>query len=186
MYRIAVTNRHLCRGDFLTRIRRLAEDSYYDAILLREKDMTEREYYHLAGKVLAVCQESGKKCILHTFYHVAQELGHPFLHLPLPLLRTLTGGEKAFAAEIGTSIHSLAQAEEAVHLGASYITAGHIFSTDCKPGLPPRGLTFIKEICEQVPIPVYGIGGICQENERSVVRQGAEGVCIMSGAMQGP
>ena len=59
MYRIAVTNRHLCQEDFLTHIRRLAEDTYYDAILLREKDMTEGDYYILAKEVLAICQNSG-------------------------------------------------------------------------------------------------------------------------------
>lgn len=196
MYRIAVTNRHLCQEDFLTRIRRLAEDPYYDAILLREKDMTEEAYYLLARKVLQICQESRKKCILHTFHRVAQELGHPYLHLPLPLFRTLTEERKRsvllstecsfcpdFFTEIGTSVHSVAQAEEALRLGAAYVTAGHIFSTDCKPGLPPRGLAFIKEICESVPIPVYGIGGICQDNERSVIRQGTRGVYLMSSAM---
>ena len=184
MYRIAVTNRHLCQEDFLTRIHRLAEDPYYDAILLREKDMTEAEYRILAKEVVSICQKNGKKCILHSFYRVATDLGHPFLHLPLPLLRTLTERERGSFIEIGTSVHSLTQAEEALELGASYVTAGHIFSTDCKPDLPPRGLSFLREICSRISVPVYGIGGISRENEKSVTDQGAKGVCIMSGAMQ--
>lgn len=184
MYRIAVTNRHLCQEDFLTHIRRLAEDTYYDAILLREKDMTEGDYYILAKEVLAICQNSGKKCIFHSFYQAARECGHTMIHLPLPLFRTLTEEEKSFFTELGTSVHSLEQAEEALDLGASYVTAGHIFPTSCKPGLPSRGLSFLKEICDSIPIPVYGIGGICQANERLVTDQGAKGVCIMSGAMK--
>ena len=94
MYRIAVTNRHLCREDFLARIRKLAEDPVYDAILLREKDLTEKEYRSLAGEVLTVCQETGKKCILHTFCQAAEECGHPLIHLPLPLFRTLGKEER--------------------------------------------------------------------------------------------
>lgn len=201
MYRIAVTNRHLCQEDFLTRIRRLAEDTRYDAILLREKDMTEREYRILAEEVLAICQRGGKRCILHTFYQVAKDLGHPFIHLPLPMLRMLSGEEKVFSSiqdsssssvgpghsiftEIGTSVHSTEQAEEAVRLGASYVIAGHVFSTACKPNLPPRGLAFVREISRLVSIPVYGIGGISGENEELVVSQGAKGVCIMSGCMK--
>ena len=49
---------------------------------------------------------------------------------------------------------------EAERLGATYVTAGHIFTTDCKKGLPPRGLDFLKNVCDAVTIPVYGIGGI--------------------------
>lgn len=40
------------------------------------------------------------------------------------------------------------------------MTAGHIFATDCKKGLPPRGLDFLKNVCDAVLIPVYAIGGI--------------------------
>lgn len=184
MYRIAVTNRHLCREDFLARIRKLAEDPVYNAILLREKDLTEMEYRSLAGEVLTVCQETGKKCILHTFHQAAWECRHPLIHLPLPLFRTLGKEEREFFTEIGTSVHSLEEAEAAVRLGAAYLTAGHIFPTGCKPDLPPRGLEFIKEIGSKVSIPVYGIGGICRENEESVMDQGACGVCMMSEAMR--
>jgi len=44
MYRIAVTNRHLCEGDFLERIRQIAQGDEYNAILLREKDLSHEEY----------------------------------------------------------------------------------------------------------------------------------------------
>lgn len=45
---------------------------------------------------------------------------------------------------IGTSAHSVEEAIEAQKLGATYISAGHIFATDCKKDLPPRGLEFLK------------------------------------------
>ena len=45
---ICVTNRTLCREDFLRRIEYFAKNGVADAILLREKDLTEREYYELA------------------------------------------------------------------------------------------------------------------------------------------
>ena len=54
MYRIAVTNRHLCEGDFLERIRQIAQGDEYNAILLREKDLSHEEYEELAGKVLKI------------------------------------------------------------------------------------------------------------------------------------
>ena len=188
MYRIAVTNRLLCQGDFLARVEMLAKGKKYQAILLREKDLTEEEYETLASEVLAITGHYGKKCILHSFVHVAERLRHPYLHLPLSLWEKFPMEKRRkmrdIFQEIGTSVHSASQLQEAVALGADYVTAGHIFTTDCKKGLPPRGLSFLHDICEQSPFPVYGIGGITEDNEEDVIRQGAAGVCIMSGCMR--
>ena len=85
---------------------------------------------------------------------------------------------------IGVSVHSADEAAEAERLGASYVTAGHIFATDCKKGVPPRGLEFLRGVCEKVKIPVYAIGGINAENAKSAVGAGADGVCIMSALMK--
>lgn len=81
---ICVTNRTLCRDDFLTRIDHIAKKGVADAILLREKDLTEREYLELAEKVLSICKAHNRRCILHTYYKAAKELGCKEIHLPLP------------------------------------------------------------------------------------------------------
>ena len=88
--------------------------------------------------------------------------------------------------QIGSSVHSVEDALKAESLGADYLTAGHIYTTDCKKGLPPRGLVFLEEVCRRVSIPVYAIGGI-KINEKQlqeVMDCGAKGGCIMSGMMQ--
>ena len=87
------------------------------------------------------------------------------------------------------------------------MTAGHIFATDCKKGLPPRGLDFLKNVCDAVLIPVYAIGGIniaLSDDSKAfdassdydampdisvprladVMKCGAAGGCIMSGMMR--
>ena len=179
---ICVTNRALCREDFLTRIERLAK-AHPAAILLREKDLTETEYIELARDVLCICKEYGARCILHNYANAARELHHTALHLPLPALRTLSATERDAFQTLGASCHSVADAKEAESLGCTYITAGHIFNTDCKKGLPGRGLEFLREVSSSVSIPVYAIGGICPENLASIKAAGATGACIMSSAM---
>ena len=181
---ICVTNRTLCRDDFLTRIDHIAKKGVADAILLREKDLTEREYLELAEKVLSICKAHNRRCILHTYYKVAKELRCKEIHLPLPLLQKMREeGEKEWFTTVGTSVHSLKQANLAMHLQADYMTAGHIFETDCKKGLPGRGLSFLRKVVRESEIPVYGIGGISADNAGQVMETGAAGVCIMSGFM---
>lgn len=87
---------------------------------------------------------------------------------------------------IGCSIHSVEEAVEARNMGSSYITAGHVYVTDCKKGLAPRGLDFLKNVCDSVDIPVYAIGGINIDGGRreEVKKYGAAGSCIMSGMMK--
>ncbi len=83
---------------------------------------------------------------------------------------------------IGASIHSVEEARKAEKLGASYLTAGHIYETGCKPDLAPRGLGFLREVCQSVDIPVYAIGGIHLEKQQlsEIYEAGARGACIMS------
>lgn len=181
---ICVTNRTLCRDDFLTRIDHIAKKGVADAILLREKDLTEREYLELAEKVLSICKSHNRRCILHTYYKAAKELGCKEIHLPLPLLQKMREeGEKEWFTTVGTSVHSLKQANLAMHLQADYMMAGHIFETDCKKGLPGRGLSFLSKVVCKSEVPVYGIGGISADNAGQIMETGAAGVCIMSGFM---
>lgn len=180
---LCVTNRSLCRGDFLERIRKIAA-CHPCGIILREKDLSEQEYKSFAVPVLSICSEYNTPCILHNFYRSASELGARSVHLPLTVLRKISGEEKKTFITIGVSCHSVEDAIEAESLGCTYITAGHIFDTECKKGLPGRGLEFIRKICNAVSVPIYGIGGINGENIDLVRNSGVSGVCIMSGIMQ--
>lgn len=152
-------------------------------IILREKDLSEEEYRKLAVAVTEICGRYEVPCILHSFVTVAKELKADTIHLPLPLLRSMQSDEKKSFSVIGASCHSVEEAAEAERLGCTYITAGHIFATDCKKGIPGRGLEFLWEVCNAVSVPVYGIGGIDVGNYAEVLRAGAKGACIMSGLM---
>lgn len=179
---LVVTSRLLCRADFLARLGEIAA-CRPAGIILREKDLGEEAYAGLARRALAICATHGARCILHAHHRVAAALGAKAIHLPLPLLRTLGAGEKAPFETIGASVHSPAEAVEAQALGCAYVTAGHVFATDCKKGVPPRGLGFLREVCRAVEIPVYAIGGISPGNAKEALRAGASGVCAMSGPM---
>ena len=181
---IAVTNRKLCNRPFTEQLERVCRH-HPRALILREKDLSEHEYELLADQVLEICGTHDVPCILHTYTEVARRLGCSRIHLPLPLFRTEASSLGDFSL-VGTSVHSVEDAIEAEKLGASYLTAGHIYVTDCKKGLPPRGTGFLREVCLQVSVPVYAIGGIhLDENQmKEIIDSGAAGGCIMSGMMQ--
>lgn len=152
-------------------------------IVLREKDLSPAEYMALAQRVMEICRNHGVNCILHSFADAALALQAEAIHLPLPVLRELPPEKRERFRFRGASCHSVSQAREAEELGCTYITAGHVFETDCKKGLPGRGLPFLEQVCGAVSVPVYAIGGISPENMAQVRRAGAAGACLMSSLM---
>lgn len=213
---IAVTNRKLSQRPFLEQIKRVCQ-LRPEAIILREKDLSETEYAKLAEEVYNITTSYDVRLIIHTYINVARELGINTVHMSLHNMReyrkefivnvnkinntnkidnTVNANVNSIniTADInsnvdittGCSIHSVEEAVEARNMGASYITAGHVYVTDCKKGLAPRGLDFLKNVCDSVDIPVYAIGGINIDGGRreEVKKYGAAGSCIMSGMMK--
>ena len=180
---LCVTNRTLCCEDFLERVNRIAVCAP-KGIILREKDLPEETYRTLAEQVMAICEKHHVPCILHSFAQAALALNAEAFHAPLSVLRSMSDTEREHFAILGASCHSVEEAQEAERLGCAYITAGHIFATDCKKGVPPRGLEFLRAVCAAVSVPVYAIGGISDENIAAVRACGAAGACVMSEAMQ--
>ncbi len=180
---LCITNRRLCGTDFLAQVERIA-GAHPKAIILREKDLSEQEYESLGAEVIKICRKYNTPCILHSYPQAAGRLECKNLHLPLFVLEQMTVKERKGFSVLGASCHSLEDALVAQKLGCAYITVGHIFDTDCKAGIPGRGLDFLKEICGKVKIPVYAIGGIAPENIKKVKEAGAFGACVMSGLMK--
>lgn len=178
---IAVTHRKLCDRPFLEQIQRVLAQKPV-GLILREKDLSWKDYAALARQVIPLCQQAEVPCYLNGFPQAGEELSHPWLQLSFPLL--MQYGRPRNTKRLGVSVHSVEQAVQAQRQGADFLMAGHIFPTGCKPGLPPRGLEFLQQVCQAVTIPVYAIGGITPENAPTALKAGAEGVCIMSGAMK--
>ena len=160
------------------------------ALTLREKDLNKNEYLKLIEKVYPICQKYKINLILHQNYDLNLDDKYKIdgIHLSYNIFKSLNENIKAELIKkykrIGVSIHSLNEAKEVESLGASYVVAGHIFETDCKKGLEPRGLKFIEDLSSALTIPIFAIGGIDEKNSLSVINNGAFSICIMSTLMK--
>ena len=160
------------------------------ALTLREKDLNKNEYLKLIEKVYPICQKYKINLILHQNYDLNLDDKYKIdgIHLSYNIFKSLNENIKAELIKkykrIGVSIHSLDEAKEVENLGASYVIAGHIFETDCKKGLKPRGLKFVEDLSSALTIPIFAIGGIDEKNSQSVIDSGAFSVCMMSSLMK--
>ena len=145
---IAVTDAASCPRSLVEQVERIAECAYKpQQLLLRAKEQTPEDYAKLAREVLPLCQSYGIELIIHTHWQIALELGIQRVHLPLPKLSQLPVAARR-SLVISSSVHSVAEAQRALAEGAQALVAGHIYTTSCKAGLPPRGLEFLKQIHE--------------------------------------
>lgn len=172
-----ITNSGLCMDDFLTRLDKIAS-AKPDRIILRQKQLSHEELYSLAKKCSEICLRYCIPFSVNSDIEAAKRLSAD-IHLPYSVFIQncdMLGNFKT----IGVSVHSKNEAVTAEKLGASYLIAGHIFATDCKKGLEPKGLEYLSGIVNSVDIPVLGIGGITAERITSVLNTGAAGICVMS------
>lgn len=176
---LAVTNRRLCTDDFENRICLLCQ-SGISGIILREKDLPSQNYMSLGRRLLEICRTFSVPIIINTDINCARALSVSSVQLPFnKFIKTNTSDFK----QIIVSVHSQYEAFAAQTHGANALIAGHIFPTECKKNIPPRGLDFLKSICSSVDIPVYAIGGISPDNAPDIISAGASGICVMSGFM---
>lgn len=185
---IAVTDSASCPRPLAEQIERLTKltELRPQAVILRAKSLDKAAYRTLALQAQQSCEAAGIALILHSDWQLARELGISMLHLPLALLRQISEYERAYFTCLSTSVHSVGEAQEAQELGATVLIAGHIYTTQCKAGLAPRGLGFLQAVCSAVSLPVYAIGGIGFDATQHAELQanGARGACVMSAYMK--
>ena len=143
---IAVTDANTCPRSLPEQVKRIALCAHKpQQLILRAKELDSKAYAELAQKVLTICQKHGIELIIHSHWQLALELGVKRVHLPLSLLAQtpLEARQRLF---ISSSVHSVAEAQKALEQGAKALIAGHIYTTSCKAGMPPRGLSFLRNI----------------------------------------
>ena len=195
-----ITNRKLCENENLERQIEKIFSAYEKKIILknfeivtltlREKDLDKNEYLNLVKKIYPICEKYRIDLILHQNYDLNLDKKYKIegIHLSYDNFKSLNKNIREELIKkykrIGVSIHSLEEAREVESLGANYVIAGHIFETDCKKGLEPRGLKFVENLSSVLTIPIFAIGGIDEKNSQSVIDSGAFGLCMMSSLMK--
>ena len=177
---VAVTDRKLCKD--LTEQVKAISDAKVDAIILREKDLSEKEYGSLVKEIAEIVGDTDVVLFVNTFIETAIELKVKNIQLSFENFKSNLD-KRSYFDSIWVSVHSVEEAMESEALGADLVIYGNVFETDCKPGLAAKGLKNLEAVCSSINIPVLGIGGIDEENAKTVIKAGARGVCLMSAFM---
>lgn len=152
-----------------------------DAIQLREKTMSDREFLIIARQVRKVTAQSKTVFIVNDRVEIARKADADGLHIgqsdiDITTARSILGHNKI----IGVSTHTISQARRAQQSGADYIGAGPVFSTTTKSYEPPVGLDYVQQVKKEITIPFVAVGGINIGNVQEVLRAGGRRIAICS------
>lgn len=152
------------------------------AVQLREKDLSDRDFFHLAEEFRRRTARAGMTLIINDRLDICRAVEADGIHLgqddfPIHEARRILGPQTV----IGVSTHSLDQALQAEKDGADYINVGPIFETQTKQhGGPPVGLKLFQEVRSRVTTPITVMGGIKLENLDQVLDAGADRIAVVS------
>ena len=177
-----VTDRGLARGRSTVEVVKAAVSGGVTCIQLREKDCSTLEFIEQAQAIKNFLEEREVPLIINDRLDVALAVGADGVHLgqsdmPLEMAQKIVGPSML----IGISAESVQDAVEAENGGADYLGVSPIYATPTKTDTaPPLGIQGLREIKNRVKIPLVGIGGLNNSNAAEVIRNGADGVAVVS------
>jgi len=177
-----ITDRKLTRAGHLCAVVEQALDGGVRAIQLREKDLDGKELFKLADKISVLCRRYDAQFFINDRVDVALAVDASGVQLgktslSIETARALLGAEKL----IGFSSHSVGEAIAAQRSGANFLLFGPVFFTPSKaPFGAPQGVEALKELVENVALPVYAIGGINTTSLTVAMSAGVRGVALIS------
>lgn len=177
-----VTDRELSRGRSLEEIVEAAVKGGATMVQLREKFASTRDFIQTAERLKVVLAPHKVPLIINDRVDVALAVDADGLHIgqddmPYSIARRLLGPHKI----IGLTVESIQDAHNAETLDADYLGVSPIHFTPTKTDLKRElGLTGLREIKSFSRHRLVGIGGLNVSNAAEVIKNGADGIAVVS------
>ena len=140
------------------------------------------QLYDIASELAAAAVRSGSWLLVNDRVDVAMavrangvQLG--WRSLAISDARRLLGA----GAQIGYSAHTAAEVALAAAHGADFALLGNIYETRSHERREPLGVTALRAITQQSPVPVIAIGGVTPPRAVALAQSGAHGVAVLGG-----
>lgn len=150
-------------------------------VQLREKECGGKDFLKYAIEVKEITDKYNIPLIINDRVDIALAIDAAGVHvgqndIPAKVVRELIGKNKV----LGISASNLEEAKKAVEDGADYLGVGAIYSTSTKKDAKNVKLNMLKEIRDNIKIPIVAIGGIDKNNAKEVIECNIDGIAVVS------
>jgi len=150
-------------------------------VQIREKSLSTLEFYDIAVKIKIITDKYKVPLIINDRLDIALAIDAAGVHLgqsdmPASIARSIIGNNKI----LGISTSTLDEAQKAEREGADYVGVGAMFPTRTKDDANAVSVHVLKEIKDNVSIPVVAIGGINRKNIDLLKIANIDGIAVVS------
>lgn len=148
---------------------------------LREKNLSYNELVEEAVQIKEIAARYNVPFVINDDIYAAKEAGADGVHIGQDDASYIKAREVLGDGKIiGMTAHNLREALAAQEAGADYIGTGAVFPTSTKHDTIPLPLDRLREITDNIQIPVVAIGGINHKNILSHKGSGIDGAAVIS------
>ncbi len=177
IYAITHTAKYGIAG-FMERLRNALEDGLR-LIQVRERDMPPDQLAVFAGDVVQLAHRFGARVLVNGDVELARRSGADGVHLQAS---QLMHSEQPPAATLwSASCHNREELQRAARLGADFAVLSPVLPTASHPGTPVLGWERFAELCRDMPMPVFSLGGMQRELQQTAMQHNAHGIALLSG-----
>jgi 8-oxo-dGTP diphosphatase len=147
-------------------------------IQVRER-MVPGQLTQFARNVVSMAHEYGARVLINGSENMARTSGADGVHYQTSQLMRCKRRPKV--ALWGASCHNLEELLRAAELGVDLVVLSPVLPTQSHPGEPTLGWDKFSDLCRDLPMPVYALGGMNKDQLDTAMTRGAHGIAMLSG-----
>ncbi|MBA3756410.1 MAG: Nudix family hydrolase, partial [Nitrosomonas sp.] len=148
---------------------------------IREKHMAKDLLREFSMQVLALVRAYQAKVLINGNVEFSREIGADGVHLTSSQLMAISHRPDPKYGLCGASCHNAEELFAAEQLALDFVVLGPVQPTLSHAGLSALGWRKFAALIHGYPLPVYALGGLCQEDFPAAQEMGAHGIAMMRG-----
>lgn len=148
-------------------------------VQVREKHLSGDALFQFAQTVVEMAHAHGAKVLVNGDVELAKQVGADGLHLTAAQLAACD--TRPDFPLVAASTHRRDEIERAAELILDFVVLGAVKETRSHAGQLPIGWKQFGVLVHAAPIPVYAIGGLCEQDRAEAEALGAHGLAMQRG-----
>lgn len=163
---------------FMTRLGDALENGLR-LLQVRERAMSAPQLRQFTRQVVTLARRYGAQVLVNADAAAARDAGADGVHLQAAQL--MQCNSRPDTRLLAASCHNREELQRAAELGVDFAVLSPVLPTQSHPGAPTLGWDRFEELCLDLPMPVFALGGMRLDMQTTAMRHGAHGISLLSG-----
>lgn len=150
----------------------------------RAPQLTVQSYLDNARQLNIAATSLGARLLLHNYPQFVEEVGAAGVHISAVVARAYKSRPLSKQLLFAVSCHNAEELEQALQLEADFAVLGPLQKTASHPHAPLLGWQAFQSLVEDLPLPVYAIGGLGLHDLPVCRAHGGQGIAAIRSLWQ--